>query len=230
MRRIDYMEVLHVTFEAFTATFKMPFINTGTAICAPVPSYSNIVGLISCCAGRYIDKDETRIGFKYSFKGKGKDLETTRRLELDKNGNLKKNPEPGIVVREFHTNPKLDIYLSNTNFKRYFEKPAGVPTLGRSQDISWITNIEILNMEKAEEGVIKPTLVPFPCESVGGRVIRYCDYYINDKTGFLRVPEKMILYQVIPESENGVYIKRDNLYRIGEGPEVIYMHTLGDEK
>lgn len=224
------MKVLHVTFEAFTATYKMPFINTGIAICAPVPSYSNIVGLISCCAGRYIDKDETRIGFKYEYRGKGKDLETTQRLELDSKGNLKRNPEPGIVTREFHTYPRLDIFLDNIEFMSCFERPAGVPTLGRSQDIAWITNVEILEMQEVREGLIKPTLIPFPCESIGGRVIRYCDYYINDRTGYLRKPEKMILYQVVPESENGVHIRRDNLYRLGEGPEVIYMHALGDEE
>jgi CRISPR-associated protein Cas5t len=224
------MKAIHITIEAFTATFKMPFINTGTAISAPVPSYSNIVGLISCCAGRYIEKDETLIGFKYSYQGKGKDLETTRRLMMDSKGTLKQNPERGIVIREFHVNPRLDIYLSNLEFKKYFEMPIGVPTLGRSQDIAWITKVEEVDMEKVEEGKIKPTLIPFPCSYIGGRVIRYCDYFINDETGYLREPDKMILYQIVPESEEGIYIKRDNLFRIRNSDEVIYMHALGDER
>lgn len=224
------MKALHITFEAFTATFKIPFINTGTVIASPVPSYSNIVGLISCCIGRYINKDETLIGFTYVFKGKGRDIETTTRLMLDSKGILKKNPEKGIVIREFHVNPKLDIYLSNIELKQYFEKPSGVPTLGRSQDIAWITKIEEIELEKVDDGKIRPTLIPFPCEYIGGRVIRYCDYFINDKIGYLREPEKMILYQVVPESEEGIYIKRKNLYRINNLNEVIYMHALGDER
>jgi CRISPR-associated protein Cas5t len=224
------VEALHVTFEAYTATFKVPFINTGTAISAPVPSYSTIVGLISCCAGRYIDKDETLIGFKYTYKGKGRDLETTRRLEMDQKGRLKKNPELGIATREFHVNPRLDLYLSNIEFERYFKSPIGVPTLGRSQDIAWITNIERVAMEKVSAGRIKPTLIPFPCAQIGGRLIRYCDYYINDMTGYLRQPDEMILYQVVPETVDGVYITRDNLYKLGDSDEVIYMHALGDKR
>jgi len=223
------MKVLHITFEAFTATFKVPFINTGTAVSAPVPSYSNIVGLISCCVGRYIDKDETLIGFKYSCSGKGRDLETTRRLEFDQKGRLKRNPELGIVTREFHVNPKLDLYLSNTRFERYFKSPVGVPTLGRSQDVAWITNIECVEIKKVPDGKIKPTLIPFPCAQIGGRLLRYCDYYINDTTGYLRRPDEMILYQVVPESDDGVHVARDNLYRLGDSDEVIYMHALGDK-
>jgi CRISPR-associated protein Cas5t len=226
------MEALHITFEAFTATFKVPFINTGTGtvISAPVPSYSNIVGLISCCAGRYIDKDETLIGFKYMYSGKGRDIETTRRLELDNKGRLKRNPKLSIATREFHVNPRLDLYLSNTEFERYFKSPIGVPTLGRSQDIAWITNIERVEIEKVPGGRIKPTLIPFPCTQIGGRLIRYCDYYINDATGYLRQPDAMILYQVVPETEDGVYITRDNLYRLDNTDEVIYMHALGDKR
>lgn len=223
------MKVLHVTFEAFTSTFKVPFINSGVMVSLPVPSYSNIVGLISCCMGRWIDKDETLIGFKYEYQGIGRDLETTRRLELDKKGILKRKFDTGIVTREFHVNPKLDIYLSNIDLKKYFYKPVGVPTLGRSQDIAWIRTVEEIELEKREEGMIKPTLIPFPCEYIGGRIIRLCDYFDNRKLGYVREPEDMILYQVVPYLEKGVYIKRDNLYRINDSyDEVIYMHKLGD--
>lgn len=223
------MKVLHVTFKAFTSTFKIPFINTGTAVSAPVPSYSNIVGIISCCKGQWISKNETLIGFKYAYDGKGRDLETTRRLELDSKGKLKRNPERGIATREFHVNPVLDVYLSNLELKQYFESPIGVPTLGRSQDLAWITNIEILDMDKVEAGNIKPTLIPFPCDQIGGRLIRYCDYFYNDELGYLREPDKMILYQVVPDTEEGVYLKRNNLYKLPESNEVIYLHKLGDE-
>jgi CRISPR-associated protein Cas5t len=225
------MKVLHITFQAYTATFKMPFINTGVAISAPVPSYSNIVGLISCCKGSLIEKNETLIGFKYSYDGIGRDLETTTRLFMDsKKEILKRNPEKGIIMREFHVNPKLDIYLDNLELKKFFERPIGVPTLGRSQDIAWISNIEIIEVEEACEGKMKPTLIPFPCEQFGGRVIRYCDYFYNNELGYLRKPDKMILYQVVPQTEEGVFVRRNNLYKLPDSDnEVIYMHRLGDE-
>lgn len=224
------MKALHIRFEAFTATYKMPSINSGVAVAAPVPSYSNIVGLISCCAGRWIGKDETLVGFKYEYNGIGRDLETTRRLEIDGKGNLKRVRGTGIATREFHVNPVLDLYLSNTDFYNYFYKPTGVPTLGRSQDIAWIRELEIIEIEKARNGNIKTTLIPFPCGDVGGRLIRYCDYFINGNAGEVREPEGMILYQVVPFSSEGVNIERNNLYYIDNGitDEVIYMHKLGD--
>ncbi|MDR2944358.1 MAG: CRISPR-associated protein Cas5 [Methanosarcinales archaeon] len=217
-------KLLHVTFEAFSSTFKTPLINTGTMICAPVPSYSTIVGLISCCLGRPLKKDETNIGFTYSYEGDGYDLERTKRLMFS-SGKIKKNPESGIALRQFHSNPKLEVYLDNLALKSCFLNPVGVPTLGRSQDVAWITKVEEIDSELTESGKIKPTLIPYPCQNIGGRVIRYCDYFENEELGFVRTPGKMILYQVVPNSEFGIDIFRNNLYRICEN-EVIYMHTL----
>jgi CRISPR-associated protein Cas5t len=218
-------KLLHVTFEAFTSTFKTPLINTGTMLCAPVPSYSTIVGLISCCLGRPLKKDETNIGFTYSYEGEGYDLERTKRLMFS-GGKIKNNPEAGIALRQFHANPKLKIYVDNLELKKYFLNPVGVPTLGRSQDVAWITKVEEIDSELVESGKIMPTLIPYPCRNIGGRVIRYCDYFENEDLGFVRTPGKMILYQIIPVSQSGVEISRKSLYKIHEN-EVIYLHTLG---
>lgn len=223
------MKVLHVRLEAFTSTFKIPFVNSGVMVSAPVPSFSNIVGIISCCKGSWIQKDETMIGFTYNYEGTGRDLETTRRLGVDKKGILKRVKQNGIAIREFHVNPILDLYLSNIKLRQYFEQPVGVPTLGRSQDITWITEIEEIDIQKKIEGKIKQTLIPFPCEHIGGRVIRYSDYFQQGNIGEMRQPDRMTLYQVVPQSEDGVYIRGNNLYAINND-EVIYMHTLGDEK
>jgi CRISPR-associated protein Cas5, N-terminal domain len=217
-------KILHITFEAFTSTFKVPLINTGTMMCAPVPSYSTIVGLISCCLGRFLEKEETNIGFTYSYDGIGNDLERTKRLMFS-NGKIKSNPESGIALHQFHTNPKLEIYLDNLDLKKHFLNPIGVPTLGRSQDIAWITCVEEIEVESAEVGAIKPTLIPYPCNGIGGRIIRYCDYFENDDLGYVRTPGKMILYQIVPETPNGIEIRRNNLYKINDS-EVIYLHQL----
>lgn len=222
------MRLLHVRLEALTATFKIPFINSGVVIACPVPPYSALAGLISCCKGKWIDREETMIGFSYTYQGIGRDLETTKRFGLDDKGRLKRNSQDGIVTREFHVNPVLDLYLTNLELKKYFIQPVGVPVLGRSQDIAWISLVEEIEVFSAIEGRIKPTLIPFPCNSIGGRLIRLCDYFSNDSIGYLREPEKMILYQIVPYAEEGVYIKKDNLYCLKEG-EVIYLHRLGEK-
>ncbi|WP_459202220.1 CRISPR-associated protein Cas5 [Methanococcus sp. CF] len=225
------MKALHISFEGFTSTFKHPNINANNTLCAPVPSYSTIVGLISCCLGRPLKIDETRIGFKYEYGGKGDDLESLSRLKITDTGNLTKDPKPGITNREFHVNPVLDIYLTNLELKSCFLSPVGVPVLGRSQDISWITKIEEIEIEPVDEGLIKPTLIPYPCTDIGGRLIRYVDYYDTEITGNIRKPAvPPILYQIVPNSKEGILIKRDNLYTINNCDEVIYLHKLGCEE
>ena len=172
---------------------------------------------------------DTEIGFKYSYSARGKDLERTKRLEIDSNGYLKENPVDGIVKREFHIDPVLDIYLSNTGMQKYFERPIGIPTLGRSQDLSWISIVELIDVDIVNEGIIFPTLIPYPCESVGGRVIRLCDYFKYDSVGRLRKATKMNLYQIIPKAEEGVQIRLDGLCRLSSDTnEVVYLHSMGE--
>jgi len=58
-------ELVHVTLKGFTSTFRIPSIVSGKSLCAPVPPYSTILGIIGCCAGRDVYPEEVRIGFEY---------------------------------------------------------------------------------------------------------------------------------------------------------------------
>ncbi|MCS3901890.1 CRISPR-associated protein Cas5 [Methanococcus voltae] len=246
------MKLLHVQFQAYTATFKMPNINSGTMVSIPVPLYSTIVGIISSCMGRELQRDETKIGFKYSYENKGKDLETTHRLKYD-GGLLKQNSENSVTAREFHIKPILDIYLSNLNLKEYFLNPVWTPSLGRSQDVAWITKIEEIDAENITNGKIKATLVPIDSlkgKTVPGRLIQATDYYYNydcensKKYGYghNRTFETPQIYIATPHSKKGIDIEMDNLYQINttynddgnttnieivSDNEVIYLHKLG---
>ncbi|MBP2173202.1 CRISPR-associated protein Cas5 [Methanococcus voltae] len=239
------MKLLHIQFQAYTSTFKMPNINSGTMISCPVPPYSTIVGIISSCLGRELKKDETKIGFKYSYEHKGSDLEKTHRLKYD-NGILKQNPDTSVTTREFHIKPILDIYLSNLDLKKYFLNPIWTPSLGRSQDMAWITKIEEIDVEPTESGKIKATLIPFDSlngKIIPGRFIQATDYYSNydsDITkskgyGYVRVGDAPKIYIATPFSNDGIDIEIDNLYIINmekdvgikSNKEVIYLHKLG---
>ena len=222
------MKLLHVKFRALTATYKVPFINSGTMVSLPVPSYSSVVGLISCCLGRPLKIEETLVAFSYTYSGSGMDLETTKRLEMKENV-LKGKKDDSVTNRAFHVNPQLDIYLSNTSLINAFIKPKGVPTLGRSQDIAWIDTGRIIESTEVKSGKIKPTLIPFPNETIGGRLIRLCDYYNNDTLGFTREASNMRLYQIVPNASEGVEISNKSLFMLNDETRgVVYMHKLGD--
>jgi len=226
---------VHATVRGLTSTFRIPLIVSGKSLCAPVPFYSAILGFLGCCAGRNISPRELRIGFEYSWGGDpavnlvGLDMETTHRFEL-KNNRLKSNPK-GNSIRyyEFHTFPVLELFLSNLDFVDYLKHPVGIPTLGRSQDLAWIENVEIVDAHKKAAGIVGTTLMPFPQRDregneLGGRILRLPEFFDNSQLGATRIPHNLRLFQIIP---SGSVVKNPNLYCIkshGGEEHVIYLH------
>lgn len=220
------MRLLHVRLEGWTATFRLPLIYSGTALTAPVPPYSTLLGLIGNLAAREIAPDETRIGYTFRSAGTSYDLETTRRLELDKSGRLKAQRVPGIATRQFHVRPKLDLYLDNLSLREAFESPANAPCLGRSQDVAWISKPEEIEAEACDEGDVRGTLVPFPQPGASGQILNLPDYFINDERGYTRRTGRMTKFLAV-RYENPARIKRAGLFRIAdaEGSRAVYLHS-----
>lgn len=223
------MRGLHVQLEGFSAFFRLPFIVTGTQLSSPLPPYSTLLGLISCCAGRNIIPQETRIGYEYKIRGTTFELERTDRLEMDNKGRLKPNPKgQGVSYREIHIAPILDLYITNINLKAIFEKPVGTPCLGRSQDIVWINHIEEIDFIEKNEGKIGATLLPFPQKDFGGRIVRLADYFDNSKQGVLRKLKKLGNYQAVPRvADDGIYVTTKNLFHstnMLDQERVVYIH------
>ncbi len=223
-------KLIHATIRGITATFRIPLIVSGKSLCAPVPSYSTLLGFIGCCAGREVYPDEVRIGFEYHFgegasgAGLGVDMETTHRFEL-KNDRLQPHPK-GTSIRfyEFHTYPVLELYLDNMDFFDILGQPAGIPTLGRSQDLAWIERVEKVDVEQKPSGKVCTTLMPFPQEAVGGRMLRLPEFFDNKQTGVTRDPMNIRLFQVVP---TGSIIVNPNLYHVKtdeDDDHVIYLH------
>lgn len=221
------MKLLHVRFEAWTATFRLPLIYSGTSLSAPVPPYSTLLGLIGNLAAREIAPDETRIGYVFRSTGTSYDLETTRRLELDKNTQrLKSQRVPGIATRQFHVRPTLDLYLDNLELRRAFESPANAPCLGRSQDVAWITRVEEVEAEPSTEGVIRGTLIPFPQSGASGQILNLPDYFINNQCGYTRQTGRTTKFLAV-RYENPANIACSDLFRItgGTSNDVIYLRS-----
>lgn len=221
------MQLLHVRLEGWTATFRLPLIYSGTGLTSPVPPYSTLLGLIGALAGREIQPDETRIGYVFRSYGVGFDLETTRRLELSKEGKLKPQKVPGIARRQFHTRPTLDLYLDNVEFRQFFDYPANPPCLGRSQDLAWITSVREVEAEHCSSGVIRGTLIPFPQPGATGVILPLPDYLRNDRTGFTREVGRITKYQAV-RYDAPAQITRPDLFRVEGLPEeeAVYLRSL----
>ncbi len=218
------MKLLRIKIKAWTATFRLPLLYSGTGLTSPLPPYSTLLGLIGAVTGREIKPDETKIGFVFKSSGTEIDLETTRRLRVDDKGRLKQQKDTGIAKRQFHIKPDLDLYLDELSFKKFFEFPASTATLGRSQDVAWIKSVEIVEAEPVPEGTIRGTLVPFPEPNAAGLILVLPDYFDNADMGYAREIGKLGKYQAI-RYDAPAKITRPGLFRLGIG-ESIYLHSL----
>lgn len=219
------MRLLHVSIRAWTATFRLPLLYSGTGLTSPLPPYSTLLGLIGATVGREIRPGETRIGFVFKSAGTAIDLETTRRLWVDDKGRLKHQKDTGIAKRQFHIKPELELYLDDLSFKKYFEYPVNCICLGRSQDVAWILVVEEVDTEPTEEGSVRGTLVPFPEPNAAGLILLLPDYFDNSNYGYARETGKLGKYQAI-KYEAPAKIRRNNLYSLKASGETIYLHSL----
>ncbi len=220
--------LLEIKFSGWTATPRLPFVLSGNAVCMHTPSYSLVLGIIGCCLGRNVLANEVKVGFKYSYDTIAQDLETRRRLEY--NGKKIKQHSKGsdAYYREFHTSPRITIWIDRTDWKQYFENPIGTPSLGRSQDILKIESVSIIEVQKVEKGNLGGTLLPFKSElQAGGQLVQLAEsYYENDGVGAGRTPTKSKVFISIPH-DNDAEITFDNIYRTkSEKPVTFYIHDF----
>jgi hypothetical protein len=223
-----------------------------------MPSYSNLLGIISACAGRIVKPKETRIGFEFLCQSHDIEMERKDRLSLEggKLGHLKKKKAPkdyrlhiktssenlsgfleeisqGIGYRQVYWYPKLDLYITNHDLKNAFENPAATPCFGRSQDIAWIVFVREIKLYPIAKGAIGPTLIPIPQVGVPGLVVRLPEWMENTKMGYTREPGPFGIYQaMIPTIDFRCMIERENLYHPSDhekDKDVIYLHKWAEE-
>ncbi len=221
-------KVLEIQFSGWTATPRMPFILSGNAVCLHTPGYSLLLGLIGCCLGRLVSPDEVQIGFKYSYDAVAKDLETRQRLEYD--GKKIKGHSKGsdAYLREFHSFPRLTIWINRIDWKDFFLSPVGTPSLGRSQDILKIDAVKEVNVTAVDEGVISGCMLPFSAGlRAGGQLVQMAESFVeNENIGSGRTPQKSKVFLSIPH-DSEVQLKHFNLFKTN-GEKVFYLHQFDE--
>jgi len=223
-------KVLEIQFSGWTATPRMPFILSGNAVCMHTPSYSLLLGLLGCCLGRNINADEVRIGFKYAYDTVAQDLETRQRLEFDGRRVRQHSKGSDAYNREFHTSPRLTVWVDRLDWKVFFENPVGTPSLGRSQDIlkiDLVEEVEIISIDKVK---ISGCMLPFTAGlQIGGQLVQLAESYReNEEVGSGRAPVASKIFIAIPH-DNEVEITFNNLYKtLKENPQSFYLHEFSN--
>lgn len=248
---ISPIPALHVRLEGLTASFRHLLSISGTQVSTPVPSYSNLLGMISACAGRIVRPDETRIGFEFHCRSHDLEIERKDRLAL-KGGKLKpfrdsKAPKDyrlhigsksfsgfleevhqGVGLRQVYWYPTLDLYVTNIHLKSAFENPASTPCFGRSQDIAWIVFTREVNLHYTKKGKLGPTLIPKVQIGVPGLIVRSPEWIDNSKRGYVRELGPFGVYQAINSTTTRRFeVEGEEFYHPSDAEQmddVIYLH------
>jgi CRISPR-associated protein Cas5t len=224
------VKALHVRLEALTASFRHPLILSGTQVTTSMPAYSNVLGMLSACAGRAITPNDGEIGFEFHCEGLDVELERTTRWQMGKHNRLKPHSKgPGINHRQFYWRPCLDLYITNISLRSIFEQPAATPCFGRSQDIAWIKWIKDIDLNPVPRGRLGPTLLPLPQVGIAGLIVRLPEWFENAEPGKVRKAGPFGHYfAMVPTiGDMRFEINRPNLFHPSDSvnvDDVIYLH------
>lgn len=224
-------KLLEIQFSGWTATPRLPFILSGNAVCMHTPSYSLVLGIIGCCLGRIVLSNEVRLGFKYAYDTIAQDLETRQRLEYDGRKVKQHSKGTDAYTREFHTSPRLTLWIDRVDWKVYFENPVGTPSLGRSQDILKIDKVTIVEADRIDKGNLGGSLLPFTAGlQAGGQLVQLAESYLeNEEVGSGRTPQTSGVFIAIPHDYDTA-IAFNNLYQTrSEKPVSFYLHEFINE-
>jgi CRISPR-associated protein Cas5t len=220
------LKLLRIDFEGWTATPRDPVVKIGTINTLLTPTYSMLVGIIECCTGSIIDKNDFKIGFWYNFDREFKDLETTHRLQRDpKSGKLSENKETSITNRKSQIKPELSLFINRIEYEKYFKVPAGIPCLGQSQDIMWIKSISLIEGKLANSGKIKSGMILLSDSLAAGEVIRCVDSYIENDIGYGRNFRKQDAF-IASNFEQEIKSKRNNIFISDSLDSGVYLYEF----
>lgn len=223
------LQGLHVRFEGMTASFRHPLLITGTQLSLPLPAYTNLLGMISACAGRVVSPREVRLGFEYRYRSHHVDLQKTQRWKLER-GRLREHPKgPGLLRRQFHIDPQLDLYVVGADLRRAFESPAVTPRFGRSEDLAWIMLVRPVSLEPVRRGTLGPTLVDV--EAVPGALglpLTLAEWFAVPPFGHPRQPGAVVRFVGLPPAGNLRFdVEGQRLYHPSDArrpDEAVYIH------
>ena len=104
-------------------------------------------------------------------------------------GHLKEHTKgQGILYRQIHFKPRLDLYLTNLDLADAFRNPVATPCLGRSQDLCWITKVEEVELTPVKSGKIGSTMISskFIKGYLTPEIVRGVEWFDNEVVGKVR--------------------------------------------
>jgi CRISPR-associated protein Cas5t len=186
------MKVARVEIEAPVASFRYPHFLIGRQPTFAMPPPSTIYGQVAAALGWLPARSDFRFAYRFVFSALGSDLEHQhivfpgRPDKVDREEgalltawqkrhrlNLGGTIQP--VARDFLFGCRLTLYLDPAQFGAAFRHPAFCLTLGRSQDLAAVLEMDEVELEEADGAYLEHALLPFeaarPRTAVGSTVL-----------------------------------------------------------
>jgi len=207
------MEVIRAKITGWTASFRYPIFVSGFQPTLDVPPVSTIYGLLSAVKGKAVEPNDTKVGFIFKSLTKSVDLETIYEL-----GKKPLQAKSNVIKREFLAEPEMYLYLTNTAFKEYLEKPHYQLLLGRSSDLAMVSEVKEILLSTTIKATYRNTLLPFNFGEAHGAIQALPTHFTED------IPRKPLgtqIYYIITED---VEIEKENQFVDPEFGWGVYFH------
>lgn len=169
------MQVLKVTAEGLTTSFRYPHFMQGVQPTYEMPPPATIYGHVCSALGEWFDPRGIRFAVHFTFQARFEDIEHTLIVTpstgkvpgstLPKVAEAQVNPfARGILFR-----PRLVLYLNRPEWADRFRSPRYPVALGRSQDLFTYARVEVVTLEEAERVYFEHTLAPYDLARRTGR-------------------------------------------------------------
>ncbi|NOZ26866.1 MAG: CRISPR-associated protein Cas5 [Chloroflexi bacterium] len=184
------MRVLKITAEGLITSFRYPHFMQEVQPTFEMPPPATIYGHICSVLGKWFDPDGVQFALHFTYQAKFEDIEHTHVLTPAAGKlpgtNLPKVNEGKVAPfrRGLLFKPKMMLYVNKPEWAEAFRHPRYPVALGRSQDLFTYTDVEIVELERADHAYFEHTLAPysFARRTASGFVVlmpRFLDYSRN---------------------------------------------------
>lgn len=162
------MRVLKITARGLTASFRYPHFMMGLQPTYNMPPPATLYGHVASALGEWFDPAGSRFAVHFTYAHKQADIETTILLKaavgtMPQDKSLPKvlegNPNP--FQREILFFPRLTFYINQPDWLEAFRHPRYAVCLGRSQDLFTYENVEVVELQRAENAYLEHALLPY---------------------------------------------------------------------
>lgn len=206
------MKAIRAEIQTLTSSFRYGMFAVAHQPTYHVPPLSTILGLLSAAKGKKVTVYDMYVGFDFTFKGTGIDLEKI----YEWGGETKSSPpvfqKNNILNRDFLFDCLLTLYISDLSFKEYLKHPYYSILLGRQTDLAYIKSIKEVELI-SQEVEINNTIIPFDGKVPGQIVALPSDYTDEASRKAVEVKPYCILTSMQkiqgyydPELNKGVYM------------------------